>query len=92
MDPESENIDDRWQIIRKHPDFSFGTLFVKRDWPDGKQPIGVDIEGIERDLMNEGFRHIDEHMEDPSASRGQAVHRTPAERSTRGDADVEPDR
>lgn len=79
MVPLPDDLNARWQEIRTHPDFSFGVVFTKRDWPAAQEPPGLDQDELEQRVSNTGYDLIDEYKED-HAGRSSGVHEdTPRE-------------
>lgn len=64
MVPTPGSFDHEWQKLRQHPDFSFGVVFVRTDWPRHEEPPGLDQDEVEGRLTQSGYDAIDAYSND----------------------------
>lgn len=53
------SIDELYKLVREHPDFVFGTIFVAEDSPDGEVPADFRVKSAEAAITVEGNEFIE---------------------------------
>jgi hypothetical protein len=59
--PEQPDIHELMRRVREHPDYVFGTIFTRKDFPNGEAPEDFEAHHAEDEIVARGNDYLFDH-------------------------------